>query len=133
MDMSTSTRNVCDVWRWTAPELLAPPLQAGGGSAAIAPFTPASDVFAFGMAALEVFTGRPPFAGRYGVNVVISIVSGVRPARPSAETAPQLTDALWTVLEACWAHEPTSRPRADDIVLGLASIQQLGLHMPVKL
>nr|KAJ3419815.1 Leucine-rich repeat serine/threonine-protein kinase 2 [Polyrhizophydium stewartii] len=71
-----------------------------------------SDVFAFAMTAIEVLTGERPFAGE-PVKGPISewIVWGERPKRPDGTP-----DALWSVIEDCWQHNPASRPTFRQVV-----------------
>lgn len=93
--------------RWTAPELL------DNGHASMA-----SDVWAYGMTVLELFTREVPFSGctnTYGV--ITRITSGNLPPRPAAEaTQFRMTDAWWDVCTSCWGHDPSSRPAMRDIV-----------------
>ncbi|KDQ14597.1 hypothetical protein BOTBODRAFT_32344 [Botryobasidium botryosum FD-172 SS1] len=91
--------------RWTAPELLnidEAPVQ-----------TTAADIFAFGMTIAEVFTGDPPF-GRHTYRsegaILMAIVNGIRPPRPD-----NMRDGLWEIAQACWNHDPTSRPNIREV------------------
>ena len=83
--------------RWSAPEVL---------NAARAP-TAASDVWAFGMTLVEVFTGKRPFDDvRRDVQVSYAVAyHGLLPERP-AEWA---TDRLWDAMLGCWHLEPEKR------------------------
>ncbi|KAI6001469.1 kinase-like domain-containing protein [Pisolithus albus] len=93
--------------RWTAPELL------DSGHASMA-----SDVWAYGMTVLELFTGEVPFsdcASTYGV--ISRITLGNLPPRPAVEaTQFRMTDAWWDICTSCWGHDPSSRPAMRDIV-----------------
>jgi len=91
---------------WTAPELL---------NIDEAPVkTTATDVFAFGMTIIEVFTFAPPFKCdsryRYYGSVLMAIVEGGRPIRPSG-----MNDRLWEIAQACWSHDPNCRPSMRDV------------------
>ncbi|KAF9449953.1 kinase-like protein [Macrolepiota fuliginosa MF-IS2] len=103
--------------RWLAPEIV--------GDSREVP-TEASDVYSFGMAILELLTGKQPFAeiGR-DVAVVSAILSqSARPKRPADPAAQRwLTDGMWVLLERCWLGDPSSRPSMGDIVVNLREIE----------
>jgi len=63
---------------------------------------------------LEVYTGNVPFSARrfYG-SVVLDVMRGIRPPRPSLESCPNLKDELWDVIQSCWAQDPCQRPTMD--------------------
>jgi WD40 repeat protein len=42
--------------------------------------------------------------------VELVVKQGVRPERPDDEDAPQLSDAIWELAEACWVKDPKVRP-----------------------
>ncbi|KAF8077626.1 kinase-like domain-containing protein [Lyophyllum atratum] len=91
--------------RWMAPELM----DIGEVEASK---TEASDVYAFAMASLEIFTGHRPFREiANDASVVLTVVRGGRPRRPSSEICKErnLTDNFWELLGACWAHDPLDR------------------------
>jgi WD40 repeat protein len=48
----------------------------------------------------------------------------VRPERPNADDAPQLSEALWKLAERCWAEDPRRRPTASDICNTLSHITE---------
>lgn len=82
---------------FVAPEVLA-------GSSAGFP----SDVYSFAMVCYEVVSrGRVPFAEQPNVAAMLYkvAVEHARPARPEG-----VTDAVWGLIERCWAHEPAVRP-----------------------
>ncbi|KAL4070075.1 kinase-like domain-containing protein [Scleroderma yunnanense] len=91
---------------WTAPEILE------GEEASVA-----SDIWGFGMTALELFTRLQPFYEKPNLaSIMVRIVQGP-PDRPSEEsTCFRLTDAWWDVCSSCWKGEPLSRPRVPDII-----------------
>lgn len=82
--------------------------------------TPASDVFAFGMLVVEVYTEQPPFFDiSHNATVYFKIVDGNRPLRPSEKQCPgnaAPSDTLWTLVESCWKQQPPKRPKMDDVV-----------------
>lgn len=91
---------------WMAPELL------GDGPASIA-----SDVWAFGMTILELFTREPPFFDSLdSANVSIRLTSGIMPYRPAeCSTQFRLTDAWWKICISCWERDPLFRPTMEEI------------------
>lgn len=76
----------------------------------------AADVFAFGMFALEVFTGKIPFGELKNEAVVYRVSRGVRPEMPRNAQAVGLTDDVWTLLESCWQQDPQKRPSMEEVV-----------------
>ncbi|KAL4072439.1 kinase-like domain-containing protein [Scleroderma yunnanense] len=79
--------------------------------------TAATDIWAFGMTTLELFTRVPPFhPSPNPTSVMVKILRGV-PNRPSMESAcSRLTDEWWNLCLLCWNREPSLRPSMSDIV-----------------
>lgn len=105
--------------RWLAPEIMFP----AEGSKPQASW--ASDMWAFGMVALELFTESLPFAHlATDPAVVIDIHNGRHPDRPTtAQTmGPGLCDKVWSCVQRCWERSPSDRPLASDIVRELQSL-----------
>ncbi|KAJ7266661.1 kinase-like domain-containing protein [Mycena rebaudengoi] len=93
--------------RWMAPELLNPELEFKR--------TRASDVYAFACLCVEIYTGKQPFWNVIrDITVVFQILEQKRPPRPSSLGPPDgtrsMSDQLWAIVEACWAHKPSDRP-----------------------
>ena len=76
----------------------------------------AADVFAFGMFAVEVFTGKIPFEEQKNEAVVLRISQGGRPEMPENPRAIGLTVEMWNVFESCWRQNPKNRPTAEEVV-----------------
>ncbi|KAI6149064.1 kinase-like domain-containing protein [Pisolithus thermaeus] len=93
--------------RWTAPELLE------DGHASMA-----SDVWAFGMTVLELFTRAVPFSDCNNSRHVLGrLMQKKLPLRPTEESTQfRMTDAWWEICTSCWGHDPSSRPTMRDIV-----------------
>ena len=122
----TATVGVGGTRRWMACELLAP---ANGTALECAPQTTvATDIWAFGMTALEVrlsaqhftatlthvrsliqvFSGRLPFHQvKHDAAVVLSVMKG---SRPKHQMYPAIGHHIWFLLELCWRADPTQRP-----------------------
>ena len=64
----------------------------------------------------QVFTGAIPFGDKSPRAVMLAIVGGERPPRP---THPTLTEALWTTMRQCWDQEAHRRPQVLQILCGL--------------
>ena len=76
----------------------------------------AADVFAFGMFAVEVFTGKIPFEEQKNETVVLRISQGGRPEMPRNAQAVGLTVEMWNILETCWQQNPKKRPTMQEVV-----------------
>ncbi|KAF6758922.1 TKL/TKL-ccin protein kinase [Ephemerocybe angulata] len=103
--------------RWMASELIDPRITEVDGGVINEPDT-RSDVYSFGMTALELLTRRPPFSHFKRSVVVIGAVSqGKRPLR---HTCPEVEyDEVWRILESCWEHYPSRRPSIGTVCLQL--------------
>lgn len=57
-------------------------------------------------------TGKPPFSEhRIDLTVMLDVLKGVRPERPSHNvTRRGLTDRVWTLTVGCWSESPKHRP-----------------------
>jgi hypothetical protein len=99
--------------RWLSPEIINPTRR---GSTMPVTETMAADVFAFGMLAVEVFTGKIPFEGQKNETVVLRISQGGRPTMPEDAQAVGLTAEIWSVLESCWHQNPKKRPTMREVV-----------------
>ncbi|KDQ14058.1 hypothetical protein BOTBODRAFT_55778 [Botryobasidium botryosum FD-172 SS1] len=95
---SSSSAQSSGVVRWMAPEL-----HTGSDQ------SKAVDVYAFGMLALEIYTGAIPFQDVSSDGLVIQqVTAGTRPSRPSGPR--NLPDHLWELIEKCWHTDPETRP-----------------------
>ncbi|KAJ7202665.1 kinase-like domain-containing protein, partial [Mycena pura] len=105
-DVTASTdtsHNRAGSLRWMAPELIDP---EKFGQRFLR--TPATDVYAFGCVCLELYTRQPPFADFRETAVIVKVSDGVRPKRPTCD--PTMSDALWGLVNDCWAQQSTNRP-----------------------
>jgi hypothetical protein len=73
-----------------------------------------ADVYAFGMVAMKVLTGRPPFEPEVrGIRLLLLVHGGIRPKRPANA---EFTDDMWSLIESCWRQDPNERPMIQDVV-----------------
>jgi hypothetical protein len=62
----------------------------------------------------EVITGHLPFFNTAGDGkVVLDVINGKRPERPSASFPP---DDIWTLIQSCWVEDVDSRPGISSIL-----------------
>ncbi|KAL0062709.1 hypothetical protein AAF712_010404 [Marasmius tenuissimus] len=102
---TTSSTRPSGTTRWLAPELL---LGGGGPSKE-------SDVYSYACVCYEIFTGLHPFPEFANeMAVAFNVAQGKRPSRP--EGAPELSDAMWALMSACWDATPSSRPTASHVL-----------------
>ena len=75
---------------------------------------PAGDLYALGITLYELLVGQPPFTG----NTAAVLYAHTTAAAPRA---PDIPDALWEIIAACMAKEPSSRPTASAVADALNS------------
>ncbi|KAJ7047565.1 kinase-like domain-containing protein [Mycena alexandri] len=109
----SQSRGVSDSYRWFAPELCVGPGVLSLGS----------DIYAYAMTVLELFTHQQPFNDiKHTSEIVVLSVQEFNPlSRPSRPTSQQvlgrgLNDELWALLRACWAHQPLQRPTIQQVL-----------------
>ncbi|KAI3615824.1 protein kinase, partial [Moniliophthora roreri] len=99
---------------WLAPELMNPD-DVGAESRTT------RDIYAFGCTIFEVVTGSAPFSEKkLDIQIMIDVLKGARPKRPSIASCP---DWLWDLVEACWAEDVSTRPAAREVVSRLSRIK----------
>ncbi|PPQ91978.1 hypothetical protein CVT25_004553 [Psilocybe cyanescens] len=118
--------------RWMAPELLgtlAPELfhselVTGKRKQNAFSITPASDVFSFGLLALELITRKQPYdyVENLGINEIIGFRKCGMAQLRRPENVPAMTDELWNLLEQCVKYDPTKRPHMDSVLRFLEAI-----------
>ncbi|KAH8813632.1 kinase-like domain-containing protein [Flagelloscypha sp. PMI_526] len=85
--------------RWLSPEVVMSPDLLK---------TTQRDMYAFGSTMLEILSGRPPWSNvREDTKVILNLSQGKHPDR-----AEGIGDDIWSIIESCWAYEPTQRPTA---------------------
>lgn len=98
--------------RWLAPEII----NSHTTDAMPVVESAAADVFAFGMLAVEVFSGKVPFEGQKDEAVVLHISQGGRPKMPERHLEVGLTHEMWVIIERCWQQNPEERPEIPEVV-----------------
>ncbi len=107
--------------RWKAPELYRLILDKNADSDPPPRPSTATDMYAFGMTALEMLTEKIPFATTALDAVVLLDLyrnPGLRPARPKDKDMPnrfEISDGVWDCLETCWSKDVSLRPRAAEV------------------
>ena len=99
-------------YRWMSPELFFP---KEFGLKDPRP-TESSDCYAFGMVIYEVLSGKKPFYGCEGYDIVVKIHRGERPVRPRGAEGRWFTNDIWNILEGCWERSPGDRLRVESIL-----------------
>ena len=75
-----------------------------------------ADVYALGMTIYQVFTGQWPFFPKREAEVMLAVLSGVRPTKPENAKGIGMTDALWNLAEECWKEDRSMRPDISNIL-----------------
>ncbi|RIB20364.1 kinase-like domain-containing protein [Gigaspora rosea] len=97
VNKSTSKGEVYGILPYVAPEVLKGEL-----------YTPAADVYSFGMIMWELTSGRQPFDDfPYDMNLYLKIIQGIRPK--IVENTPKSYALL---MKKCWDSNPLERPTA---------------------
>jgi len=104
--------------RFQAPELLDPDLFQCGGAVPLGYCTGVpttrSDVYAFAITCVLVFSGELPHPNRREYQIPLGVArSNLRPDCPNT---PELDNPLWILLQACWRHHPKDRPDMGTVV-----------------
>ncbi|KAJ7183441.1 kinase-like domain-containing protein, partial [Mycena filopes] len=74
-----------------------------------------SDVFAWAMSALEIFTSKPPWGILSEKQIFAFVVQEqTRPERPDEDFG--LTDGIWFIIERCWEQDSRQRPTFQTLV-----------------
>ena len=71
----------------------------------------------------KIFTDDVPFHQlKHDGAIVIALLKGKRPIRPSPETANAtgLSDPMWALMGECWRESPSERPTSTQIVETIA-------------
>ncbi|KAG9093265.1 hypothetical protein FRC07_011498, partial [Ceratobasidium sp. 392] len=98
--------------RWMAPELmhLSSDEDENSTTSSAVTRTTQTDVYALGMLMLEIITGKVPYA-EYKTDsaVIVALTKKRLPRRPTQAIC---HDSMWSLLAACWNHDPEARPSA---------------------
>jgi hypothetical protein len=60
--------------------------------------------------------GTIPFKQSANTAVMFKVVKGVRPERPTNADVLGLTDAVWSLMDACWHQEWNKRPPVSTVL-----------------
>ncbi|KZP01522.1 kinase-like protein [Calocera viscosa TUFC12733] len=97
--------------RWMAPERIQP---TTFGMAAGAAQSAASDVYSVGMTMYEIFTRKMPFHQKRDIELVQTIVRGVRPDHPGNVAIMRgMNPRLWEFMWDTWDHDRAKRPQLE--------------------
>jgi len=103
-----TTSKIAGPARWTAPESLDPPEAEDA-----CPYTKESDTYAFAMTAVEVSTGKAPFADkRNDSSVIFFVIDGGRPTMPDIL---ETREPICSMIKQSWDGNPRKRPTAAEI------------------
>ncbi|KLO18970.1 kinase-like protein, partial [Schizopora paradoxa] len=116
-DTITHTQGFFGSIRWTAKELFSSPEEFGPPCV-----TKESDIWAFGMTILELFTSLPPYHKiRSDPQVIIAIHNGRLPEQPDGDCG--LDDDMWALCTSCWAENPALRPTTKSLAKRLWELE----------
>ncbi|CAI2187958.1 9716_t:CDS:2 [Funneliformis geosporum] len=97
----TNSKNISGVLPYIAPEILNKK-----------PYTPASDIYSFGIIMTEISTGRPPFESvPHNIDLAIEISNGLRP-KVAKGTPKHYVD----IVNQCLDADPNNRPSATSLI-----------------
>lgn len=101
--------------RWTSPEAMA-----------TMKYTPASDVWSFGVTLYETYTdGARPYEEMDIATVINKVQSGFRMLQPDG-----CPNAVYAAMMLCWDENPLSRPSFTDLEVMLDDAERDHLHHP---
>ena len=68
---------------------------------------------------VQVLTGEIPFRGVQQTELGLSVVQGLRPAKPGNAIAIRFSDPLWGFVQRCWDGDMKLRPKVAEVVTHL--------------
>lgn len=92
------------------------------------PISPRSDLYALGVIAFELFTGRTPFRGDTPMDVMVAHVGAAVPS--ARELEPALTEGLEALIRRMLAKAPEQRPQSVDEVRAALEDAMVELGQP---
>jgi len=128
---SLSTKHAGGTLRWTSPEIFEGEQSINTSSSDVYSFACVSyEVFCVLVGALslshsidfQIFSGLIPFHKIHDHAVILQVIRGARPSRPSI-CEPWgipcedlgLDDETWAIIEDCWNTEPEKRPAVKEV------------------
>lgn len=78
--------------------------------------TTKTDVYGYGMVALEILSGRSPYYYIRNDFMKAKRITEGEQLKRKMYKAQILTDARWSLLAECWAKDPEARPEIDQII-----------------
>jgi len=107
-----TTNNTPGTLRYMAPELVTGDPAPGTTSASVRTST-AADVWAFAIAATEIFTTLKPYHDSSEGAVLLDVQKGVTLKYDDYKGS--IRESLWTMLMDCWRLKPGERPSIDTV------------------
>ncbi|KAG6332173.1 hypothetical protein ID866_6912 [Astraeus odoratus] len=106
--------------RGCSPNWMSQEIAESWGTEVECPASVKSDIWAFGMTALELFTREVPFSSFKSVTSVAIRITKGPPNRPSMDsTCRRMTDDWWNACFECWKKDPSSRPPTSQLLRGI--------------
>ena len=69
------------------------------------------------ISSLQLYTGHDPFHNSKSFTTFLSVQRGDRPNRPRSDhNKLGVNDAVWDLIQSCWAHNPSDRPTSRDLL-----------------
>lgn len=107
------------------PYYVAPELYLSKGK--ITPYSPASDVYAYGVILYDIFVGEEPYPSEWcGHEILRKIGRGERPTIP--QTCP-----VKDLIPKCWNQDPFKRPSDKELILETENYYRLAKSNPIQI
>ena len=104
---------VDEIFKWLAPEMITH----------LKPVSKPTDVFAFAMLIMEVFTGEVPWGEVTTIHAVSMIGRG---GRPDHQLVKVEGEAVWDLIEDCWSQNPNNQPTIQNVAARLKGFIESG-------
>ncbi len=123
-DADNNTKSSLGAAGWMAPEQMA----RQGQRAHRYEYSPASDVFSFGVVLFEIVEKKTPWQGHAAIDIRDNVGKGLRLQTNKASYVPEVAE----LMDACWSYLPAQRPTMEVVASKLRDLAANGYDAEVS-